>query len=346
MSSDPRGALPSDAQLDDLLRQPVVCWPAASAVAVRERVESSARLGAAVLAVVVDAASPGRGALDGQVREVLWEAVRDTYPAWLPEAEGPGGAGLDAVRAICKRAAGQSDLFRPFLVAAAEAALCRRAVDASEFTPETAMREARKLVLRACGAQRLVVIVELTGAWSTPQVERAQASARWLAGPGGLTVWLFGAPTAGMELFHRFRAAAGPPPTDPPVAPRGRYLTPPVGRPNAFSRAERDLEEHLAKCPWAAGRAWNQTWSQGALANPIRVDLLWAREKCAVELDGPDHLNPDKYEADRKRDRALQCAGFAVLRYTNEEVRDDVARVADELRRFVDDRRRSAAGEG
>ena len=58
-------------------------------------------------------------------------------------------------------------------------------------------------------------------------------------------------------------------------------------------------------------------------------------EKCVVELDGSDHLDTDKYAADRVRDRALQRAGFLVLRYTNDEVLGDVARVLDELERFL-----------
>ena len=81
------------------------------------------------------------------------------------------------------------------------------------------------------------------------------------------------------------------------------------------------------------------------MANSIRVDVIWSREKCVVELDGPDHLNTDKYAADRVRDRALQREGFIVLRYTNDEVLGDAARILDELELFLKDRRRSAARE-
>ena len=133
--------------------------------------------------------------------------------------------------------------------------------------------------------------------------------------------------------------------SEPPAGPHPPYLTPLQGRPNAFSRAETCLEAHLARSPWAAGRAWNQTWSSGVLANAIRVDLVWPREKCVVELDGPDHLDTDKYAADRVRDRALQRAGFLVLRYTNDEVLGDAARVLGELERFLEDRRRSTTRE-
>ena len=184
-------------------------------------------------------------------------------------------------------------------------------------------------------------MVELTGAWSDAQVEVAEANALWLAGPGELCVWLFGDATAGMTRMRRSFLYRRAPVAHPPAASHAPYLTPLRGRPNPFSRAEQRLESHLARSPWATGRAWNQTWASGVLANSIRVDLIWQREQCVVELDGPDHLEADKYAADRVRDRALQRAGFLVLRYTNDEVLGDIARILDELRGFLEHRRRS-----
>ncbi len=345
VSVDPRcDAAPTDTQIQALLREPLLGWPEASPVAVREMIESALGEGVAFLAVAVDAASLGRSDLTEQVIGALSEAVAGVYPAWLPEAEhlaGPGGAGLAAVRAICQRVAGNSDLFGPFLLAAAEASLCGRPLAVAEFTRETAVRQARKLILRAYGYERLVVMMELTGTLSTAQIEAAEANALWLAGPGELTLWLFGAPTAGMTRVPSSSLRGRMPASEPPAVSRPPYLTPLRGRPNAFSRAEQRLEAHLARSPWATGRAWNQTWSPGVMANSIRVDLIWQREKCVVELDGPDHLEADKYAADRVRDRALQRAGFLVLRYTNDEVLGDVARILDELGRFLEHRRRS-----
>ena len=346
---DPSGdAVPSSSQIEALLREPLVRWPEGSPVAMRDIVDSTHGVGAAVLAVVVDAADLDRSGLTEQVVAALSEAVAGTYPAWLPEAEhlaGPGGAGLAAVRAICERVAGSTNLFGPFLLAAAEASLCGRPVGVAAFAQETVVRQARKLILRAYGYRHLVIMIELTGTWNTAQIEIAEANALWLAGPGELTVWLFGTPTACMTRVPCSSLHARMPESDPEAMPRAAYLTPLRGRPNAFSRAETQLEAHLFRSPWATGRAWNQTWSSGVLANSIRVDLIWAREKCVVELDGPDHLNTDKYAADRVRDRALQREGFTVLRYTNDEVLGDVARVLDELERFLEERRRSTTGE-
>ena len=341
-------AVPTSAGLEVLLREPLLSWPDVSPVAVREAAESACGVEAAVLPVAATGASPGRRDLTEQVIDALSEAVAGTYPAWLPGAEhlaGPGGAGLAAVRAICERAAAAGDLFGPFLLAAGEASLCGRPLAVAEFARETAVRQARKLILRAYGCQRLVVMVELAGTWSAAQIEVAEANALWLAGPGELGVWLLGSPTARMTRVPRFTLRDGMPTSELPAAPRPPGLAPPRGRPNPFSPAEQRLEAHLARSPWATGRAWNRTWSPGVLANPVRLDLVWTREKCVVELDGPDHLDTDKYAADRARDRALQRAGFLVLRYTNEEVIDDVARVLDELERFLEDRRRSTVRE-
>ena len=267
-----RGAVPDSSQIEALLCEPVVSWPEVSPVAVREVVESAHGAGSAILVVAVESASLDGRDLTEHVIEAMSEAVVGTYPAWLPEAEhlaGPGGAGLPAVRAICERVAGNTDLFGPFLLAAAEAALRGRPLAASDFAQETAVRQARKLLLRAYGHGRLVVMVELTGNWSPAQIAVAEANALWLAGPGGLTVWLFGTPTAGMTRVPRSAVHERKPLSDPPAAPHPPYLTPIQGRPNAFSRAEMCLEAHLARAQWAAGRAWNQTWSPAARPLPM-----------------------------------------------------------------------------
>ena len=183
---NPRRAVPSHSQIHTLLGEPLLSWPEVSSVAVREIIQTDHEVETAVLAVVADAASRQPGDLTGLVIEGLSEAVTGTYPAWLPEAEhlaGPGGAGLAALRAICERVASDSNLFGPFLIAAAEAALCGRSLGVAEFPRETVLREARKLILRAYGYERLVVMIEMTGTWSAAQIEIAEANALWLAGP-------------------------------------------------------------------------------------------------------------------------------------------------------------------
>jgi very-short-patch-repair endonuclease len=126
-------------------------------------------------------------------------------------------------------------------------------------------------------------------------------------------------------------------PTCPPLAPP--WVTPLAGRPNPFSTAEQRLEAHLAAHDWASGRAWNQGWQADVRHNRIVADLVWGLEQLVVEIDGPDHLAAEKFAADRQRDRLLQLEGFAVLRFTNEEVLNDPALVASQIERFLRQKR-------
>src|SRR5262249_48656568 len=126
----------------------------------------------------------------------------------------------------------------------------------------------------------------------------------------------------------------------PGPARRPAIQYPPLrGKPHPGSRAEQLLETALAAHEWAIGRIWNETFQSHTLANPVRVDLLWAEERCVVEVDGPDHCGTLKYEADRRRDVHLQLEGFAVLRFTNNQILDDVATVLTQIERFIQSRR-------
>ena len=66
---------------------------------------------------------------------------------------------------------------------------------------------------------------------------------------------------------------------------------------------------------------------------------MWPEHRCAVELDGPDHRGALKYADDRRRDNTLVLDGYAVLRFTNDEVIDDVARVLATIERLLSDRK-------
>jgi very-short-patch-repair endonuclease len=135
-------------------------------------------------------------------------------------------------------------------------------------------------------------------------------------------------------------AACAPAVTDARTAVRYPAL---AGRPHPGSRAERALEAALAAHPWAVGRVWNQIHHPGPLDHPIRIDLLWREERCAVEIDGPDHRESARFAADRLRDVRLQTAGYAVLRFTNEQVLTDLPAVLHLLERFLRTRRCGAS---
>ncbi|MEE3919208.1 DUF559 domain-containing protein [Micromonospora sp. BRA006-A] len=109
------------------------------------------------------------------------------------------------------------------------------------------------------------------------------------------------------------------------------------------SDAEKRLEAALAAQSWAAGRRWNQSYQSHRLAAPVRLDLLWPDERCVVEIDGPEHCRPVRFEADRQRDVQLQLDGYAVLRFTNARVIHDVGTVVTQIGTYLRARRRDLA---
>ena len=100
---------------------------------------------------------------------------------------------------------------------------------------------------------------------------------------------------------------------------------PPIaGRPHPGSVVEQAMEAALAECAGLmAGPGIRRYQSKDPLFVVIRTDLMWVREKCVVEPDGPEHETFAQMERDRIRDRHLERDGFTVLRFTNQQVMDD-----------------------
>jgi very-short-patch-repair endonuclease len=173
-------------------------------------------------------------------------------------------------------------------------------------------------------------------------VEALVAAAAWFARYGGAGCWLVGDVWRGADGVARATvelpaglSALRTGPAEPPAA-----MLPVVrGSPRADSAAERSLEAALARQPWAYGRAWNQTYQRDPLTPAVLVDLAWPAERCIVEIDGAEHRGRQQFEADRRRDVRLQLDGYAVLRFTNDQVRYEMHLVLDQLEQFIDQRR-------
>lgn len=98
----------------------------------------------------------------------------------------------------------------------------------------------------------------------------------------------------------------------------------------ADSRAERRLVAHLRR---AGLTGFVLGWPFG----PWRVDVAFVPERLAVELDGwAFHSDPTRFRADRRKQNALVAAGWTVLRFTWQDVRDrpgdTVGRIRSALR--------------
>jgi very-short-patch-repair endonuclease len=310
----------------------------------------------AAMAVSLDSAAVGAPAVIGcdvdpthtaphivdDVVDQLSAAARDLFPAWLPGGE-VASSTTDferrTVRLLARSLASVSAHYGPFLEALAEDALSGLATS-SRFPPAIRLVGLARVLSAAYRCESVVVMLE--GRRVSNAVDGIGAAAAWLADHGGIGVWLVGAELAGVD---RFPATAPHLPDfvdrlapTPAVAPHRPDYPAVAGLPHPRSTAEQRLEERLATCAWARGRVWNQVHQSNSLTPPIRVDLLFPDARCAVEIDGPDHRGVLKYADDRRRDNTLTLDGYAVLRFTNDDVHDDVARVLATIERLLIDR--------
>lgn len=114
----------------------------------------------------------------------------------------------------------------------------------------------------------------------------------------------------------------------------------------ARSAAERFLFEQLRCHPVTAGLfELNGQLEVGSGERPLEVDLLCRELKLAVEIDGYFHFQDrDAYRRDRKKDVALQRAGYWVLRVLAEDVVSRLESFLTTLITLVNDRRKHASG--
>ncbi len=61
------------------------------------------------------------------------------------------------------------------------------------------------------------------------------------------------------------------------------------------------------------------------------VDFYIAEKKIVIEIDGRQHLLPEHKEADEQRDAVMSSWGITVLRYSNDNIRNNFNAVAGDL---------------
>lgn len=264
----------------------------------------------------------------GQLESIAIEL----FPAWLPDA-GTIDTASDfdrrVVREIAHRYAADTAHFGPFLADLAEAAL-RGTPTKRRFDLDIRARGLTRAITDCYFRNGISLLIVENGPHTDGAQRRAALAFDWLA-DHGVGTWLAAGVLPLVDRYPIWQLAVpgyldalsrdapdAPPPVDYPAL---------AGLPHPASAAEQALERRLARCAWAVGRTWNQQYSGGSLVPPIRVDLMWPAERCVVEIDGPDHRGSLKYAADRRRDNGLTLDGFAVLRFTNEEIDDDPSRV-------------------
>jgi very-short-patch-repair endonuclease len=94
-----------------------------------------------------------------------------------------------------------------------------------------------------------------------------------------------------------------------------------------------ELERRFLRAIGQAGLPQPQV---NAKLGRYKVDFLWPEQRLVVELDGwRFHDHRIAFERDRIRDAELQLAGYAVVRFTWQRLRDDPAALAATVARLV-----------
>jgi very-short-patch-repair endonuclease len=293
--------------------------------------------GAAVLILRLSTAA-GASEIVNDVLANLESTAHTLYPAWLPDAEvSPGRGTLDraAAQALAVGLAGASKHYRPYLVDLTTNAVAHHAggrlVDLAQRYSEAVRMSGIVRILQDSFARDHVVLA-LYAAEELPSVqqENLASACDWLSTYVG--VWLL---DGTMSTVDRYPAVSIKPALRATEADdEFPWVLPPVtypavsGRPHPGSDAEQRLEMHLAQQQWAHSRRWNQPVETGTLEPYVRADLVWHDVGLVVEIDGADHRTKTKYADDRRRDIALQLAGYTVLRFTNDQVLSDTTWVA------------------
>ena len=65
------------------------------------------------------------------------------------------------------------------------------------------------------------------------------------------------------------------------------------------------------------------------------VDFYCASAKLVIEIDGSQHYEPDKMEADARRDKYMSSLGLVVKRYANNEINNDFENVCADIYHFI-----------
>lgn len=305
-----------------------------------------------VIGYRVDAVRSSVPALVDDVLGKLEAVACKLFPAWLPGAEHlDSRSAMDrrAARILARRLGASSDHFGPLVADLADAALLGRPMPV-HYPREMRARELSRLLQMSYGRDGLVLAFSSEIELDHHRQRTLAAASEWLANHAPIGVWVLGGLLDAVDRFPRvplylpdyvedLAAGAG--------SGRAAAVTfPPLsGKPHPGSSTEMALERALQLHDWAVGRSWNVVRQPDPLTPPIRIDLLWPDVRCVVELDGPDHRGALKYADDRRRDNALLLDGYSVLRFTNEQISEDLSRVLGDIERLLAVRRKEGIRE-
>ncbi len=103
---------------------------------------------------------------------------------------------------------------------------------------------------------------------------------------------------------------------------------------NDMTKAEACLWKYALRAGQIGGYEFRR---QRPVLNFI-ADFMCFELKLVIEVDGITHLWDETTEKDRRKDEALEAAGFTVMRFTDEEVLRDIKGVIQRIEWWIEAR--------
>ncbi len=94
--------------------------------------------------------------------------------------------------------------------------------------------------------------------------------------------------------------------------------------------AETMLWEHIR------GKALGVKFLRQHVIGDYIADFLSCEGGLVIEVDGGYHAERQQHEDDLYREKVLESMGYHVIRFTNEEVVEDIDRVLTEIKHYFD----------
>ena len=97
----------------------------------------------------------------------------------------------------------------------------------------------------------------------------------------------------------------------------------------AFARENRNNQTNAEKCLWQQlrGATLGVKFKRQHIIYDFIADFVCLEKKLIIEVDGAYHFTDNQMEYDIYRTEELVCFGFRVLRFTNEEVINEIGKV-------------------
>ncbi len=108
-----------------------------------------------------------------------------------------------------------------------------------------------------------------------------------------------------------------------------------------MTRRRQILRHQLPKAEvlfWLAvkgGQILNTKFRRQYSVGPYVIDFYAPQPRLAVEIDGDSHFLPEAAEYDEQREAFIRAHGISLVRFTNDEIYDDLESVLNRIRALL-----------